>query len=384
MRFLMHLLFSLCVVSVVHAAKKESPTWEVLQGCSLVDAPINDGDSFLIHHQGESFIFRLYYVDAPETYSSYPERLADQARYFAIPEAQVIEAGRQASAFSQKFLKGHFTVITQWVDARGGSTARYFAFLIKDERDLASELVRNGLARIYGMPASQRWPGGGMDPQHYLKQLKSSERGAQQSSAGIWGTARHSDQIPGLQPLEPGASGARLSALNQDAYSPSRQPKPIHLNTAPAAELETLPGIGPVLAAAIIAARPIETIDSLTDISGISSNKLAALRQQITLKDLPLSPDTIDFYRADLASYLNQEVQVTIATLSTRTTASPKGFRAVQLDTGSNGESGGQIISFIPEEFYEAFVQHYSQPGQQFRGTLHQHEEQLVLVYRRN
>jgi len=57
------------------------------------------------------------------------------------------------------------------------------------------------------------------------------------------------------------------------------------LNRADAAELETLPGVGPVLAERIVAYRedhgPFEAVEDLLDVPGIGESKLAAIRDLI-------------------------------------------------------------------------------------------------------
>ena len=61
---------------------------------------------------------------------------------------------------------------------------------------------------------------------------------------------------------------------------------PIDVNTATAAQLEELPGIGPSLAAAIIAFRtehgPFATLDALEQVPGIGPSKLSQLRSHAT------------------------------------------------------------------------------------------------------
>ncbi|TWH27043.1 competence protein ComEA, partial [Isoptericola variabilis J7] len=56
----------------------------------------------------------------------------------------------------------------------------------------------------------------------------------------------------------------------------------VDLNTADAATLETLPGIGPVLAERIVAWRtehgPFASVDELGEVSGIGPSILAGLR----------------------------------------------------------------------------------------------------------
>jgi competence protein ComEA len=60
---------------------------------------------------------------------------------------------------------------------------------------------------------------------------------------------------------------------------------PIDLNTATAAELEELPGVGPATAAAIVEHRdengPFASVDDLTDVSGIGPAKLDAIRDLV-------------------------------------------------------------------------------------------------------
>lgn len=64
---------------------------------------------------------------------------------------------------------------------------------------------------------------------------------------------------------------------------------PLDLNTASAAELEALPGIGPVLAERIMSYRaehgPFTSVDQLMDIEGISTATLEELLPFITVDD---------------------------------------------------------------------------------------------------
>ena len=47
----------------------------------------------------EEHVFRLYFVDAPESDNRFPERNAEQAAYFGITPEQSVEAGREAKDF---------------------------------------------------------------------------------------------------------------------------------------------------------------------------------------------------------------------------------------------------------------------------------------------
>jgi competence protein ComEA len=62
---------------------------------------------------------------------------------------------------------------------------------------------------------------------------------------------------------------------------------PVNINTATESELEDLPGIGPTLAAAIIAEReqrgPFRSPDDLTRVHGIGEGRLAQLRDFVTV-----------------------------------------------------------------------------------------------------
>jgi competence ComEA-like helix-hairpin-helix protein len=53
----------------------------------------------------------------------------------------------------------------------------------------------------------------------------------------------------------------------------------VNINTAEVDELLNLPGIGPALAAAIVAGRPFATVDNLDRVNGIGPRRLAALRE---------------------------------------------------------------------------------------------------------
>lgn len=69
---------------------------------------------------------------------------------------------------------------------------------------------------------------------------------------------------------------------------PSTSAALINLNTATSAELDQLPGIGPVLAARIVAERekkPFTKVDDLRRVSGIGAKKLDALRPFVTVAD---------------------------------------------------------------------------------------------------
>jgi competence protein ComEA len=92
--------------------------------------------------------------------------------------------------------------------------------------------------------------------------------------------------VPRLGEVPPAAAatGATGTTGGGTAAAPGQ---PVNLNTASAVELETLPGVGPTTAAAIIAHReangPFTAVDQLLDVRGIGDAKLAQLRDLVAV-----------------------------------------------------------------------------------------------------
>ncbi len=87
--------------------------------------------------------------------------------------------------------------------------------------------------------------------------------------------------------------GATLDSRHPDAGVSSKSASSsgnllIPVNTAPASELQKLPGIGPKLAEAIIEYRtrsgPFETIEQILEVKGIGPAKLGRIRPLVQLK----------------------------------------------------------------------------------------------------
>lgn len=64
---------------------------------------------------------------------------------------------------------------------------------------------------------------------------------------------------------------------------PKAPKTPINLNTATVAELVTLPGVGPTIAAHIVAARPYVNVEDLIRAKGIGPKKLALLKPYVVV-----------------------------------------------------------------------------------------------------
>ncbi len=334
----------------------------------------------MIQNGTQNSSFRLYFVETPVTQVSTEsgERGKDQAQYFTLDEASVLACGQSAKKFTGDYLKGEFTVLTRWEDARKNEQPCYYACIIKDGRYLSQELVRHGLARIYGMPSSHPLPGN-ITPRSFLNALKRAERQAQRQYAGIWASAQGTAQMAGMELVAPNTATSTsalpaMAGLNNGL---------INLNTATSAELETLPGIGPSYAAAIIRKRPIETLESLTKIAGLTPRKVDAIRHLVRLSDPLPPPQTVAFYKRELESYLNTNVTVLVDSIAKIEYNAPETFQAIQMKTANQGQYGGQITCLIPEEFFESFLKHYSFPGREFTGLLYQYQGETVLVHPR-
>lgn len=85
----------------------------------------------------------------------------------------------------------------------------------------------------------------------------------------------------------PGAVLAPESSPGSAANSHPGASGLLNLNTASAAELDTLPGVGPVLAERIVSWRtdhgPFATVDALDAVSGIGTKMMAGLRDLVTV-----------------------------------------------------------------------------------------------------
>lgn len=177
--FNMHFLLAL-IFLIPLSALAASPTWEKIEGCTLVADGYRDGDSFTVRIAPRTFrVFRLYFVDAPEDSNDqrYPERLADQAKYFGISTERAAELGDQAAKFAGDQLSKPFVVWTCWQVAPGQSKRQRFYSMIEtaDGRWLSSLLVSEGLARIYGKRVSLPC---GTTSREYLALLQALENAA--------------------------------------------------------------------------------------------------------------------------------------------------------------------------------------------------------------
>jgi endonuclease YncB( thermonuclease family) len=286
-------------------AREGSKDWIVLENCRFISNPADDGDSFHVSAGAKEYIFRLYLVDAPETDEMTPGRLIQQAKYFGITVPQAIEVGRTAKEFTREKLSEPFTVFTHMSDAMGQSRIeRLYAFVETKEGDLGEQLVRNGLARVFGFKAAAP---GLRSARVEMEKLQQLENQAREEKIGGWGVNIGRLNAPAWVsgPFSHFGSNQEPQQLGRPAASPSLSstPRPptqiasggtpnpnkshpkgdtplgkIDINTATEKELTTVPGIGHVMAARIIAARPFRSADDLRRVSGIGDKKYAQAR----------------------------------------------------------------------------------------------------------
>ena len=257
--------------------------------CQYVDSEWNDGDSFLVElPTGEQVTVRLYEADCLEKTvpnDSVARRLRGQRRYFGISDyggstdssiAKAKELGEKADHFTENALEQPFSIHTSHSDARGAAVNdRIYAFVItSDNRSLAAELVRNGLARASGV--YRRSP----DDLHYKeaeKRMDDLELLAAGSRRGAWAFTDW-DALPEERMVD--RLGDPELRASIDRRPTVTEADPINVNEAPTEELERLPGIGPVIAARIIEERdqsPFASAQDLGRVSGIGPKSIESV-----------------------------------------------------------------------------------------------------------
>jgi DNA uptake protein ComE-like DNA-binding protein len=284
--------------------------WVTLQNCHFLSKRANDGDSFHVSVNGKEYVFRLYFVDAPETTSEFRDRVEEQAQYFGITVDQVVKVGEMAKKYTREKLSGPFAIRTCFQDALGRSRiGRSYAIVQTANGDLGEQLVENGLARIHGNQSS---PEGITSARREWQKLTLLQQKAKREKVGAWGVnegrmtarAQNLESAKGVDPFDEFFHPEKLAAqpippvTKSDWPFPKLTPAPtfptlapplptapdapqnnkLDVNVASQAELENLPGVGPVMAQRIIAARPFKSADDLRAVKGIGDKKYEKLR----------------------------------------------------------------------------------------------------------
>lgn len=257
----------------------------------LVDSPANDGDSFLVRAGDRELHLRLYYVDCPETMVSNDvdaKRVREQAGYFGLTNVtHVVALGQQAKAFVEKQLAQPFIVYTAYADAMGRSpTKRIYAFVVTaDGKDLAGELVENGLARVFG---TRRATPDGVTAEEMEKRLHDLEVRALLKRAGAW-QETDPDEIT-RQRAAQREEERELQDVRRQITKAQEPTGLVDLNKASSRQLQSLPGIGPAVAANIIAGRPYRSVDDLLRVNGVGTNVFQKIRPRLVVDSSPPQP----------------------------------------------------------------------------------------------
>jgi len=227
-------------------------------------------------HKGREYIFRLYFVDAPESDSAMKDRIKDQSEYFGISPKDIPHAGLLASRFTrEKLSERDFTIITRWQNALGRSSlARFYGVVMVNGKNLAEELVAHGYARIYGLRAN--WPDGPRSTT-FINKLKNLELTARENKRGVWDESAF--------PRSTGEMSSATESTHGVPANPTVTPTAMDVNTATFEELQKLPGIGPKLAERIIAHRPFKTIADLDRVPGIGPATIKRLESLVLVTD---------------------------------------------------------------------------------------------------
>ena len=283
------LLFAL-VAPVFAAPAKPLQKFE---NCTFVPTDWADGDSFRIKTAtGEEHTIRLYGVDCLELHlnpKGNVQRLREQRRYFGITAvAPTVEASieiakgyaRSASDKTAALLARPFTLHTRFTDGMGDPRFKrvYGIITCADGSDLASELVKSGLARAWGLDSNT--PDGKTlkESEGVLAdlELQTAKRGT-----GIWAMTDWI-KLPAERQLQ-----RKENAEFRIARAGPRLPANFKLNPniAERLELVKLPGIKAALADLIIKNRPYAKAEDLLKVKGIGEAKLKAMRPYLVFPE---------------------------------------------------------------------------------------------------
>jgi endonuclease YncB( thermonuclease family) len=280
---------ALCIFLAAPISAAPPKPFVKLENCVFVSADWADGDSFPIRKpDGETLTVRLYGADCIEWHvndDTDARRLRAQRRYFGITDAKptVSESidmakgfGKQAAEKTQHLLRQPFTVHTRFQKALGdGKYERFYAFVeCSDGTDLATELVRAGLARAHGVVADgpgERTRG------EYRETLADIELQAAKRGRGVWARTDW-EKLPAERMEQRKEEEENGLAIGNGTLPDGFRIDP---NTAARDELMRLPRIGETLADRIIEARDEQAFtrpEDLMRVPGIKDKTLDPIR----------------------------------------------------------------------------------------------------------
>lgn len=155
--------------------------YEDLDGARFVEDPANEGDQFVVEHQGNRFPVKLLWVQcAPVKADS--TRLKAVTSHFEIGEGEALDLGRTAREFTQGYLEGKaLRLLLRPGQEKDGSRA---ALVFLPEVGLfQSVLVEQGLAMVKINNSNARR--GGLESA-FLSTLQEREQSAKKRDNGAW------------------------------------------------------------------------------------------------------------------------------------------------------------------------------------------------------
>lgn len=257
-----------------------------IHNAKLIDNPSNDGDSFFVAVNEDRLHLRLYYVDCTETQPGSKadiRRIREQMRYFGLSDPDIaVDFGKEAKQYVENILSEPFVIYTSYAKALGRSLGgRIYGFVkTRDGQYLSDMLVENGLARVHG---KTRENPDGMASELVLQKLRDLETAAILRRAGIWKES-DPDQIIRLRSLQQ-QEEQELEAFRESIVGTrTLEDDPLNPNTATSEQLQSIKGIGPVLAGKIISGRPYNSVDELLKVHGIGPKTLKKIAPYLAVK----------------------------------------------------------------------------------------------------
>jgi competence protein ComEA len=154
-----------------------------------------------------------------------------------------------------------------------------YAFVITaDGKDLGQSLVEAGLGRTHG---SKHAGPTGKSTTEIERALQKLEAEAMRERRGIW--AGTDPAVIDKLRAEQRAEDEELKSLIKESSGKNAAAGTIELNTATTSELQSISGVGPVLASKIIAGRPYKKVDDLLRVPGNGPKLLAKIRPYVTV-----------------------------------------------------------------------------------------------------
>ena len=121
----------------------------------------------------------------------------------------------------------------------------------------------------------------GIPRNEMIERLRDLETSAMLKRVGIWSES-NPDRIAELRAKQCSEERKVQEIKNQATKAKSSQGL-LDLNPATEKELQSIKGIGPILAKRIIAGRPYKTVDDLLKVKGIGPKKLEKIRAYVVV-----------------------------------------------------------------------------------------------------